>query len=111
MPKLKCNTVMIALAAALLSASAALADVKPDDRSYLPPQTKEAGKQAPAQTNDRPRYARHGTQHRARTSYAHQGERRRYAHHRTQRQYAHRNARRYYASRGMFPGIFFGLFR
>ena len=102
MSKLKCNTVMIALAAALLSASAALADVEPDDRSYLPPQTKEAGKQAPAQTNDRPRYARNGTQRRARTSYAHHGERLRYA---------HRNARRYYVSRGMFPGIFFGLFR
>ena len=111
MPKLKCNALLIAVAAVLLPASAALADVKPDDRSYLPPQAKERGEKASPQANDRLRGARNVTpQRRARTSYAHHGERRDYARHRPRRQYAHRNTRRYYASRGVFPGIFFGLF-
>jgi len=112
MPNLKRNTLWIAAAAALLSASAALADTKPDDRSYLPPQAKEPGEQASPQANDRLRDRRNGTpQHRARTNYAQQRERRRYAHYPTRRQYAHWNTRRNYASRGVFPGFFFGLFR
>jgi hypothetical protein len=52
MPKLK--KMLIAVAAAMLSTSAALTDTKADDRSYLPPQdlqaqAKESGVQAAPQ--------------------------------------------------------------
>jgi hypothetical protein len=121
MPKLKCKTLLIAVATAVLSASAALAEAKPDDRSYLPPQAKEPAEQAVPQASGRVRSARrrtprepvrsHSALHRERGHYAHHRMRRRYAHHRTRRHYAHWRTRHRYASPGFFPGILFGLFR
>jgi len=102
MPKLKCNTLLIAIAAATLSASAALADANPDDRSYLPPQAKAPVEQAAPHANGRVREAHYAA--------AHRRERHQYAHNRTRRHYAHRSGRRYYASRGFFPSIFASLF-
>jgi hypothetical protein len=88
MPKLK--NLLIAAAAAMVSTSAALADTKVDDRSYLPPQgfqaqAKEPGVQAAPQEGSRLRSSHYGKQSR----------------------HGHRN----YAARGFFPGIFSGLFR
>jgi hypothetical protein len=112
MPKLKCNTLLIAVATAMLSTSAALADTKPDDRSYLPPQAKEPVEHAAPQSNRGLRSAHNRTpQQHAHSRYVHPRERRHYAQYRTRRHYAHWNARRYYASPGLFPGIFSGFFR
>jgi len=94
MPKLR--TLSMALAAAMLSTSAALAETKAEDRSYLPPQdlqaqTKEADLQAAPQAARR----LPSTHYRMPHSYAH-------------RHYAH-----WHGGRGffpLFPGIFFGLF-
>src|SRR5215468_2449342 len=86
MPKLKCKTLLIGLAAAMLSAGAAFAEAKPDDRSYLPPQAKEPGEQAVPQVNDRLRSARYRKPRQpARSHRAYHPEHRSYAHHRDHR--------------------------
>jgi hypothetical protein len=92
MPKLK--NLLIAVAAAMLSTSAALTDTKADDRSYLPPQdlqaqAKESGVQAAPQAEPGLRNTHYGTPPRY-----------------TRRHYAQGHTRRHY-----FPGIFFSLFR
>jgi hypothetical protein len=120
MPKLKWKTLLIVVAATMLSTSAALAEANPDDRSYLPPQAKEPAEKAVPQASVRTRSARYRTPHHAARSryalyrehrhYARHHAHRRYAHHRTHRHYAHWRSR-HYASRGFFPGFFFGLFR
>ncbi len=100
MPKLR--TLSMALAAAMLSTSAALVETKAEDRSYLPPQdlqvqTKEPDLQTTPQAERRLPGSHYGAPH----SYAH-------------RHYAHWHGRGHYASRGFFPffpGIFIGLFR
>jgi hypothetical protein len=94
------KNLFIALAVAMVSTGAALADVKADDRSYLPPQdlqaqTKEPDIQAPKA--ERRLAGRHYRVH----------------HSDTHRHQAHWRGRRDYSSRGffpLFPGIFFGLF-
>ena len=90
MPKLK--NLLIAVATAMLSTSAALTDTKADDRSYLPPQdlqaqAKESGVQAAPQAEPGLRNTHYGTRY-------------------TRRHYAQRHTRRHF-----FPGIFFSLFR
>ena len=92
MPKLK--NLLIAVAAAMLSTSAALTDTKADDRSYLPPQdlqaqAKESGAQAAPQAEPGLRNTHYGTPPRY-----------------TRRHHAQRHTRRHF-----FPGIFFSLFR
>lgn len=92
MPKLK--KLLIAVAAAMLSTSAALTDTKADDRSYLPPQdlqdqAKESGVQAAPQAEPGLRNKQYGTPPRY-----------------MRRHYAQRHTRRHF-----FPGIFFSLFR
>ena len=92
MPKLK--NLLIAVAAAMLSTSAALTDTKADDRSYLPPQdlqdqAKESGAQAAPQAEPGLRNTHYGTPPRY-----------------TRRHYAQGHTRRH-----SFPGIFFSLFR
>jgi len=92
MPKLK--NLLIAVAAAMLSTSAALTDTKADDRSYLPPQdlqpqAKESGVQAAPQAEPGLRNTHYGTPPRY-----------------TRRHYAQRHTRRHF-----FPGVFFSLFR
>jgi hypothetical protein len=61
---------LIAVAAAMLSTSAALTDTKADDRSYLPPQdlqdqAKESGVQAAPQAEPGLRNKQYGTPRRA----------------------------------------------
>ena len=92
MPELK--KLLIAVAAAMLSTSAALTDTKADDRSYLPPQdlqaqAKESGVQAAPQAEPGLRNKQYGTPPRY-----------------MRRHYAQRHTRRHF-----FPGIFFSLFR
>jgi hypothetical protein len=92
MPKPK--NLLIAVAAAMLSTSAALTDTKADDRSYLPPQdlqaqAKESGVEAAPQAEPGLRNTHYGTPPRY-----------------TRRHYAQRHTRRHF-----FPGIFFSLFR
>jgi hypothetical protein len=116
----KSNYAVVTAAAAMLLASAALADTKADDRSYLPPQELQAPKQelqAPKKyaTNRRARFYPRTAHIRVppAKSYRH------VVHYRTpylrrRPHYVHRRARRaarrYYASPGFFPGSFFGLF-
>jgi hypothetical protein len=112
MPKPKCDTLLMAIATAVLSTSTALADAKSDDRSYLPPQAKEHSEQAILQAKGRVNSVRGGTRHRQRYSYGIQRPKHRhYAHYRPRRRYAHWSTRRTYAYRSSIPGIFFGLFR
>ncbi len=97
MPKLK--NLLIAAGTAMLSTSAVLADMKPDDQSYLPPQdlqakAKEPGVQAAPEADSSLGNMHYGMPHRY-----------------TRRHYAHWRGRRNYALRGFLPGIFFSLFR
>ena len=92
MPTLK--KLLIAVAAAMVSTSAALTDTKADDRSYLPPQdlqdqAKESGVQAAPQAEPGLRNKQYGTPPRY-----------------MRRHYAQRHTRHHF-----FPGIFFSLFR
>ncbi len=96
MPKLK--SLLIAAAAAVLSTSAAFADTKADDRSYLPrqdlrAQSKQADVLAAPETKPRLLNGPDGTR------------RRHYAQWRGHRDNA---SRRFFAG---FPGIFFSPFR
>jgi hypothetical protein len=94
MPKLR--TLSMALAAAILSTGAVLAETKAEDQSYLPPQdlqaqTKEPDLQAAPQAERRLPSTHYKMTH----SYAH-------------RHYAHWHGHRGFFP--FFPGIFFGLF-
>jgi hypothetical protein len=99
MPKLR--NLLIAVAAAMLITSAALADTTPEDQSYLPPQSlrsqaKESDMRAGPQTETRFSGKRYGMRRS-----------------RTHRQYAHWRGRRDHATRNMpfLPRIFSALFR
>ncbi|MGA7326394.1 MAG: hypothetical protein WBX25_18390 [Rhodomicrobium sp.] len=134
MPEPRTHVLFAAAAAAMLSANAALADIKSDDRSYLPPPELQVQgkalaepetlpakrrlrsalyKRAPGQTR-RPlvhwRRRRYHAYWHARRDFAQRHSGRFYAHHHGRRFYAHYHARRSYASRGFLPGFFFGLF-
>ena len=117
----KCPALLTGLAAAIFAASAALADTKGDDRSYLPPQDFRAQQKPPSEPvnprtarqmgKERKHYAaRYYTHRYTRRYHADRHTRRYYAYRRIRRHHAHRHARRYYAWRSFFPGIFFGLF-
>jgi len=120
MRRQKSNYHLATAAAAALLASAALAETKVDDRSYLPPQQMQAPKQelqAPKkevirtrQAKSYPRTAQIRVQGKSFRPIAHY----RIPYLRRRPHYMHRRARRtvrrYYASQGYFPGFFFGLF-
>ena len=111
----KCPTLLTGLAAAILSTSAALADTKADDRSYLPPQSlraqeKSLGEQSTPQVTRQIDKIPPKSGYYTRRYYAHRHTLRYHAHRRARRYHAYRHTRRYYASRSFFPGIFFGLF-
>ena len=92
MPKLK--NLLIAVAAAMLSTSAALTDTKADDRSYLPPQDLQAqAKEFGVQPAPQAEPGLRNTHYRTPPRY-------------TRRHYAQGHTRRHF-----FPGIFFSLFR